>query len=60
MLGHHPSHSHFLLALANANGVDPLNLCPIPYSKINKGIPAVKIAKKYGTKNAPPPFSYTK
>jgi len=58
MLGHQPIHSHFLLALANASGGEPLNLCPSPYSNIIRGIPAVRIAKKYGIKKAPPPLEY--
>jgi hypothetical protein len=48
MTVHHPSHSQWGLIFANAMGADPRIRCPIPYSMIMRGIPAVTRAMKYG------------
>src|SRR5699024_10385021 len=55
---HQPTNSVFLLIRRYVSGADPRYLCPIVNSMIKIGIPAVRRASKYGTKNAPPPFPY--
>src|SRR5699024_12681024 len=55
---HQPTNSVFLLIRRYVSGADPRYLCPIVNSMIKIGIPAVRRASKYGTKNAPPPCPY--
>src|SRR5699024_12404758 len=58
MACHQPTPSVHFARRRKANGGDPLNRCPMEYSKNSNGIPADNSATRYGMIKAPPPFSY--